>query len=167
MSGFKVPKVKKTPLEKQVKEICKLLTIWPEAPGKAVEQFVRDKFGVEMTRACLQDAKALLKIHEPEYTEAVLTKLWFIRHTVHNLVALHGIGGLSDSEMLAEVRKLLREKFDEHTQERLVKKEIEQCVSDIVNLFGNEDKIKALRQEAKDELIKAGLVDQERGYDLI
>lgn len=156
--------VKRVPLDRQVKEICKLLTLWPSCPSESITGFVRDTLGVTPTRVCIQEAKKLLGLHEPEHVETTIQKRHYARFIFCNLKLTQG-ESLSEQQLVGMVEHHIYMKFSQRTNHRLVVGWVKEFQQEHA-----ESKVtKTIRDEALEELKRMGIWGEEksRQVDLI
>lgn len=112
----------KTNSDEQVNKIVSLLSIWPQIPTKYIAEFVLEVLGVNLTRACLQEAREKALGTEPEHTELTQQKRDYLKYQVLAIAYSSGLGALTEGAIESRCRKALKEKFRSRTQDRLVKK---------------------------------------------
>lgn len=161
--AVEVEKPKRVPLGQQKHAIERLLLIWPSCPVKVIEQFVLDKLGVSMTRACLQEAKEELCLHTPEFSENTLKKKAYADWQLMELVQQHGLLGLSEDALLSKISKALEEQFKEKTHGRFIRRWISDKMNELKIFIDKPDEYSDILKEAKQELKKLGLGEAATG----
>ena len=160
----KIKRQPRTALDRQTKEVMKLLVLWPSAPSKAIEQYIQDTLGVKVTRVCIQEAKKEMGLHEPKHERKTLEKRAFTKLCIVGIVSSHGIG-VKETLAVKRTEHALEEHFGEKTNHRLVQSWTREFLGDMKGVEISQ--YRELHQEAEGELRKMRIHQAKRQGDLL
>lgn len=155
-------------LDRQVVELTKLLTLWPQLPTKTAIRYIQDTLGVTMTRVCLQEAKSALDLTiNPEYVALTRKKRAFVEGLVMVGVQNSGFFNKEVKSIVREVAIELRKQFDQQTHHRLVTRWVSDTLDRLTPVAGQKDELGRLVTKATRELQELGLIADTRQTSLL
>lgn len=158
---------KKLSSDKQIQQITKILLLWPTCPTSSIKKYIEDTLGTIPTRACIQEAKRLLDLHEPEYTETTKAKKKFVEAYVTVLSCVAGIHSYTEGALVVKTEKELKKLFKQRTNRTLLVSWIRETVGGLDPMLPHSEQL-SLLEAAKAELESMSIrIDTSRQVEIL
>lgn len=152
----------KSTARRQIRFLVSLLAVWPSIPVRVADKASQDVLGVRLTRACLQEAKRILGLRDPQHAEETKKKIAYARYCTANCIQQYGLG-LDRKKLYFMVRSSV-EGYFKHTIHQVLLARIVRDTQAAMSAYPDPEEY---LQVCREELAAIGIDPDHRIGDLI